>query len=132
MILSAVPLRIRLGLLKVSNLSGQSWRCSQRPARIFYLYAFRNPFTAATYEGATIAGIGLKTVLVTAQVIGYPGYVACRLMKGTFRHSGRILAFFTTACVITCTMSIGSLLFCSLYFNSSRLSQMAASNEAAT
>lgn len=35
------------------------------------MYAFRKPFTAATYEDTTMGGIGLKTVLVTAQVIGY-------------------------------------------------------------
>ncbi len=35
------------------------------------MYAFRKPFTAATYEGAELGGVELKTVLVTAQVIGY-------------------------------------------------------------
>lgn len=35
------------------------------------MYAFRKPFTAATYEGSTMLGIGLKTVLVSAQVSGY-------------------------------------------------------------
>jgi hypothetical protein len=37
----------------------------------FCMYAFRKPFTAATYSDATFAGIGLKTALVTAQVAGY-------------------------------------------------------------
>ncbi len=37
----------------------------------FCMYAFRKPFTAATYEGAELGGVELKTVLVTAQVIGY-------------------------------------------------------------
>jgi len=35
------------------------------------MYAFRKPFTAATYEDAVWLGIGFKTVLVTAQVAGY-------------------------------------------------------------
>src|SRR5262245_41395310 len=37
----------------------------------FCMYAFRKPFTAATFPGATVWGIGEKTVLVTAQVLGY-------------------------------------------------------------
>ena len=37
----------------------------------FCMYGFRKPFTAATYGDETIAGVGLKTVLVTAQVLGY-------------------------------------------------------------
>lgn len=37
----------------------------------FCMYAFRKPFTAATYEGAALAGISYKVVLVTTQVLGY-------------------------------------------------------------
>ena len=37
----------------------------------FCMYAFRKPFTAATYEGLCVFGIGLKTALITAQVSGY-------------------------------------------------------------
>ena len=37
----------------------------------FCMYAFRKPFTAATYEGQVWLGIGLKTILVAAQVSGY-------------------------------------------------------------
>jgi hypothetical protein len=37
----------------------------------FCMYAFRKPFTVATYEHESIAGIGYKTILVTAQVLGY-------------------------------------------------------------
>jgi MFS family permease len=38
----------------------------------FCMYAFRKPFTAATYdEVASVAGVGYKTVLVVAQVFGY-------------------------------------------------------------
>lgn len=37
----------------------------------FCMYAFRKPFTAATYEGLSFFGIGLKTALIAAQVAGY-------------------------------------------------------------
>ena len=37
----------------------------------FCMYVFRKPFTAATYADSTIWGIGEKTALVTAQVLGY-------------------------------------------------------------
>ena len=37
----------------------------------FCMYAFRKPFTAATYEGLSVFGIGLKTALIAAQVAGY-------------------------------------------------------------
>lgn len=37
----------------------------------FCMYAFRKPFTAATYEGITWLGIGFKTVLISSQVAGY-------------------------------------------------------------
>ncbi len=35
------------------------------------MYAFRKPFTAATYEDAVWLGIGLKTILVASQTAGY-------------------------------------------------------------
>lgn len=37
----------------------------------FCMYAFRKPFTAATYEGTVWLGIGFKTILIAAQVAGY-------------------------------------------------------------
>lgn len=37
----------------------------------FCMYAFRKPFTAATYEGTVWLGLGFKTILVAAQVAGY-------------------------------------------------------------
>ncbi len=37
----------------------------------FCMYAFRKPFTAATYEDEVWLGIGFKTILVSAQVAGY-------------------------------------------------------------
>ncbi|MEO1010213.1 MAG: DUF5690 family protein [Bacteroidota bacterium] len=35
------------------------------------MYAFRKPFTAATYEGLSLWGVDYKIVLITTQVIGY-------------------------------------------------------------
>jgi len=37
----------------------------------FCMYAFRKPFTAAGFQDVVVWGVGYKTVLVTAQVLGY-------------------------------------------------------------
>lgn len=37
----------------------------------FCMYAFRKPFTAGTFEGQEVFGLGLKTVLVVSQLLGY-------------------------------------------------------------
>lgn len=37
----------------------------------FCMYAFRKPFTAATFDGDMLWGVSYKTVLVIAQVFGY-------------------------------------------------------------
>ena len=37
----------------------------------FCMYGFRKPFTAGTYEGTVLLGVGYKTILVAAQVFGY-------------------------------------------------------------
>jgi len=37
----------------------------------FCMYGFRKPFTAAEYGDASYGSIGYKTILVTAQVLGY-------------------------------------------------------------
>src|SRR5688572_4844291 len=37
----------------------------------FCMYGFRKPFTAGTFEGAEFWGLGLKSVLVIAQLLGY-------------------------------------------------------------
>lgn len=37
----------------------------------FCMYAFRKPFTVATYEGLSILGVDYKICLILAQVIGY-------------------------------------------------------------
>ena len=42
-------------------------------AAYFCMYAFRKPFAALSYEGQTVwaGALGLKTALVTSQIIGY-------------------------------------------------------------
>src|SRR5271165_2408704 len=37
----------------------------------FCMYGFRKPFTAGVYSDLSLWGVGYKTVLVTAQVLGY-------------------------------------------------------------
>lgn len=37
----------------------------------FSMYAFRKPFNAGTYEGLVLLGIGLKSLFIISQVIGY-------------------------------------------------------------
>jgi len=37
----------------------------------FSMYAFRKPFNAGTYEDIELWGLGLKTILIISQVIGY-------------------------------------------------------------
>ncbi len=37
----------------------------------FCMYAFRKPFTAGSYQGMLVGGMDYKSVLVTAQVLGY-------------------------------------------------------------
>ena len=38
-------------------------------AAYFCMYAFRKPFTAATFEGLSLWGLGFKTVLVFVAVV---------------------------------------------------------------
>lgn len=37
----------------------------------FCMYAFRRPFTAGTFEDQEVFGLGLKTIAIVAQLIGY-------------------------------------------------------------
>jgi hypothetical protein len=53
------------------GLSLSAWCVLAAFGAYFCMYAFRKPFTAASYEGVVVWGIGYKTVLVTAQVLGY-------------------------------------------------------------
>ncbi len=65
------------------------------------MYAFRKPFTAATFEGMSVLNIDLKIWLITAQVFGYAlskfiGIKVISEMKNTSR-SIAILALIGTA-----------------------------------
>ncbi|MBK7937335.1 MAG: hypothetical protein IPJ82_09705 [Lewinellaceae bacterium] len=48
------------------------------------VYAFRKPFTAATYEGLAVGGIHFKIILVTLQVAGYAlsKFIGIRVIAG--------------------------------------------------
>jgi hypothetical protein len=48
-----------------------AWAALAAFGAYFCMYGFRKPFTAATFEGGHVFGIGEKTTLVTAQVLGY-------------------------------------------------------------
>jgi hypothetical protein len=53
------------------GLSLSAWCVVAAFGTYFCMYAFRKPFTAGTYVDVTLWGMGYKTVLVTAQVLGY-------------------------------------------------------------
>ena len=54
----------------------------------FCMYAFRKPFTAATLEGEMVFGLGLKSVVVTAQLIGYmtSKFIGIKVVSEMPRH----------------------------------------------
>jgi hypothetical protein len=54
-----------------SGLALAIWSTTAAFGAYFCMYAFRKPFTAATFTGGTVWGINEKTALVTAQVLGY-------------------------------------------------------------
>jgi hypothetical protein len=53
------------------GLSSSAWCVVAAFGTYFCMYAFRKPFTAASYEGIKVWGLEYKTVLVVAQVLGY-------------------------------------------------------------
>ena len=53
------------------GLSLSVWSVVAAFGTYFCMYAFRKPFTAASYADEVFWGMGYKTVLVTAQVVGY-------------------------------------------------------------
>jgi len=65
----------------------------------FSMYAFRRPFTAATYAGQTFAGgvIGLKTALILSQIFGYTlsKYLSVKICSeaGSSRRAPLLLGF---------------------------------------
>src|SRR4051795_11729168 len=58
-------------LLVRSPLALSLWATVAAFGAYFCTYAFRKPWTAATFADATVWGIGEKSVLVVAQVLGY-------------------------------------------------------------
>lgn len=67
----------------------------------FCMYAFRKPFTASGYQGATLGGMDYKTVLVVAQVLGYAAskFLGIRVVAETppHRRAARILGLIAAA-----------------------------------
>src|SRR5262245_5695743 len=55
----------------ISQLGVSVWLVVGAFGCYFCMYGFRKPFTAAGYEEITLWGLGYKSVLVTAQVLGY-------------------------------------------------------------
>jgi hypothetical protein len=53
------------------GLSLAAWCVVAAFGTYFCMYAFRKPFTAGTWSDLSLWGVGYKTVLVTAQVLGY-------------------------------------------------------------
>lgn len=47
------------------------WATAAAFGAYFCMYGFRKPFTAGAYEENALWGVGYKTILVTAQVLGY-------------------------------------------------------------
>jgi hypothetical protein len=54
-----------------SGLALAAWSIVAAFGTYFCMYGFRKPFTAAAFAGGTVWGIREKTLLVTAQVLGY-------------------------------------------------------------
>ncbi len=57
------------------------------------MYAFRKPFTAATFEGIKLWGMDYKIVLITAQVVGYAlsKFIGIKVIS-EIKPQGRIMA----------------------------------------
>jgi hypothetical protein len=55
----------------VRTLSLSAWCVAAAFGTYFCMYAFRKPFTAGSYLEPSFAGLGFKSILVTAQVLGY-------------------------------------------------------------
>ncbi len=62
-------------------------------------------------------------LMYLADSTGYLGYVGCMLFKGAFNHQGKFLPFFTTACWITCVLSVLCIVAAMRYFGGQRLTE---------
>src|SRR5262245_50575182 len=53
------------------RLALSAWAVVAAFGTYFCMYAYRKPFTAADFADLAFWGVGYKTILVTAQVLGY-------------------------------------------------------------
>jgi hypothetical protein len=81
-------------------LDGALWALVAAFGAYFCMYAFRRPFTAASFAGE-YAGFGYKSLLVTAQVLGYATskFIGIRVVAETpwNRRVGRFLTLIAAA-----------------------------------
>ena len=84
-----------------STLALAAWSIVAAFGTYFCMYAFRKPFTAAQFTDATVWGLGEKTVLVTAQVLGYTAskFIGIRMIAEMppERRAGGILVLIAMA-----------------------------------
>ena len=73
------------------GLSLSAWCVVAAFGTYFCMYAFRKPFTAASYRRRRVWGVGYKTVLVTAQVLGYTlsKFLGIKVVAEVRRTGGR-------------------------------------------
>ncbi len=71
------------------------WSIAAAFGTYFCMFMFRKPFTAADYGDITLGGFGYKTVIVSAQVIGYmlSKFIGIKVVSEMPRHR-RALAIF--------------------------------------
>jgi Family of unknown function (DUF5690) len=78
-----------------------AWSALAAFGAYFCMYAFSKPFTAAMFPGGMIWGVGEKTALVTAQVLGYTlsKLIGIRVVAAmpTARRASAILALIAMA-----------------------------------
>ena len=89
----------------------------------FCMYAFRKPFSAATYDDAEFLGLGLKTVLVISQLVGYMlskfiGIKVVSEMRGEYRAASIVfLILIAEAALVGFAIAPVSLKVVMLFFN---------------
>lgn len=54
-----------------TSVAASAWAVTAAFGTYFCMYGFRKPFTAATFADEEFWGVGFKTILVSAQVLGY-------------------------------------------------------------
>ncbi len=84
-----------------SSLFWAIWSVSAAFGTYSCMYAFRKPFTASTYPGGMVWGASEKTVLVTAQILGYTlsKFIGIRVVAETTpaRRTAMILVLIAAA-----------------------------------